>query len=312
MILNIDPMVDCVFKALFADEGNQSLLINFLNAVLDREGEPRLTEVTVLNPFNEREFIGDKLTVVDVKAQDANGHTYQIEVQRGLPHNLTKRMVYTWARLHSKQLVKGEHFHNLKPTVAIWVLDQALFPNLGTLHHRLRLYDPQTTAYIEDENLIHLLEVSKAKPGALPDSELGSWIQFFREGGCLDTSALPSYLETTVMRKAVETLRTFTEQERREHLYERRLIAGHIEATRQYEMEMARQVAEDFETVKKELGEAQSRLEEQELKAQEQELKAQEEAKQRAKAETRADTATQQLAQLQAKLKELGIDPESM
>ena len=62
----IDPKVDCIFKALLGCEDNHPLLINFLNAFLLSDlGQPS-TEVKVLNPYIEQEFIGDKFGIVDV------------------------------------------------------------------------------------------------------------------------------------------------------------------------------------------------------------------------------------------------------
>ncbi len=61
----IDPKVDCVFKALLGSRSNQNLLIHLLNAVL---GQELATPIV-----NEREFLDDKLSIVDVKAQDQTG-----------------------------------------------------------------------------------------------------------------------------------------------------------------------------------------------------------------------------------------------
>jgi predicted transposase/invertase (TIGR01784 family) len=66
----INPTVDCVFKAILGSEENKNLLIHFLNAVL--EPASLIKEIVLNNPYNEREFVGDKLTVVDVKALDEN------------------------------------------------------------------------------------------------------------------------------------------------------------------------------------------------------------------------------------------------
>ena len=123
MQINIDPLVDCVFKAILAEEGNKNLLMHFLNAVLALDGHAAIDHVDVLNPFNEREFQSAKLTVVDVKARDRRGHVFQIEIQRRLPPYTDKRMVYMWALLHAQQLKKGDDFEALRPTVAIWVLN---------------------------------------------------------------------------------------------------------------------------------------------------------------------------------------------
>jgi hypothetical protein len=51
----IDPKVDCVFKALLGSEDNRALLIHFLNAVLVDDLPAPITEVEILNPYNERE-----------------------------------------------------------------------------------------------------------------------------------------------------------------------------------------------------------------------------------------------------------------
>jgi len=66
----IDPKVDCVFKALLGRPDNSNLLIHFLNAMLAEQLESPILEVVIENPFNEKEFLTDKLSIVDVKARD--------------------------------------------------------------------------------------------------------------------------------------------------------------------------------------------------------------------------------------------------
>ncbi len=55
------------------------LLIHLLNAVL--QAEHPIVEVTILNPYNEKEFEDDKLSIVDIKAKDSTGALFIIEVQ---------------------------------------------------------------------------------------------------------------------------------------------------------------------------------------------------------------------------------------
>ena len=94
MQYNIDPTVDCVFKAVLGSEENKNLLIHFLNAVLELEKAERIEEVEILNPYNEKEFPSDKLSIVDVKARDARETTFQIEVQISVFSSLPKRVLY--------------------------------------------------------------------------------------------------------------------------------------------------------------------------------------------------------------------------
>ena len=67
----ISPTVDCIFKAILGAEENKNLLIDFLNSVLAPQSP--ISDVEILNPYNDRELYKDKLTIVDIKAKDEKG-----------------------------------------------------------------------------------------------------------------------------------------------------------------------------------------------------------------------------------------------
>jgi predicted transposase/invertase (TIGR01784 family) len=123
----IKPTVDCVFKAILGKKENENLLINFLNAVLKKNPGERIVHVTILNPYNEREFEGAKLSIVDVKVQDESGNYYQIEVQISLYSWIVPRMLHNWAAIYHAQLEKGAEYSSLNPLISIWILDGVLF-----------------------------------------------------------------------------------------------------------------------------------------------------------------------------------------
>ena len=102
----IDPTIDFVFKVLFGSKGNEPIVIHFLNSIL--KPLRKITHVTIVNPYNEREFDDDKLSVVDVKIEDQDHHTYQIEIQLTSPRYIKKRMMFNWAQMYSKQIKMGE------------------------------------------------------------------------------------------------------------------------------------------------------------------------------------------------------------
>ncbi len=89
--LGIRPTVDFVFKLLFGDPNNVDLLIHLLNSVL--QPEHPIEHVTILNPYNEKQFKEDKLSIVDIKAQDSSGDWYVIEVQTTIPVGLANRLI---------------------------------------------------------------------------------------------------------------------------------------------------------------------------------------------------------------------------
>jgi predicted transposase/invertase (TIGR01784 family) len=115
----IDPKIDCVFKALLGSEENSNLLIHFLNAFLVQELSEPIVWVDILNPYNEKEFLSDKLSIVDVKAKDGQERIYQIEIQLTNHSHLPARIIYNWSDIYSQQLKSDQDYGELKPTHAI-------------------------------------------------------------------------------------------------------------------------------------------------------------------------------------------------
>ena len=74
MRIGIRPINDFAFKKIFGTSANKLALISFLNAVL-RLHLP-IVDVTIVNPYNLQDFLDDKLSILDIKAVDANGSIY--------------------------------------------------------------------------------------------------------------------------------------------------------------------------------------------------------------------------------------------
>ena len=70
MILGIDPKVDYAFKHLFGREGTRPILIDVLDSVLNPAPGHRIRDIELLNPFNPKEALDDKLSILDIKARD--------------------------------------------------------------------------------------------------------------------------------------------------------------------------------------------------------------------------------------------------
>ena len=131
----IDPKVDCVFKALLGTPENSNLLVNFLNAMLGEHLAHPIQQVEILNPYNEREYFNDKLSIVDIKAQDTEQQIFQVEIQLSNYPSLPARILYNWADIYSQQLKSGEKYNTLKATYAIWLLNESIDTNDDYMHH---------------------------------------------------------------------------------------------------------------------------------------------------------------------------------
>lgn len=241
---NIDPKVDCVFKALLGKEENSNLLVHFLNAVLGAELSEPIVSVVIINPYNDKEFLDDKLTIVDVKANDQSGRIYQIEVQLAYYSDLPARMVYTWGDIYCKQLQSGSDFTNLKPTYSIWLMGKNAIKDDDKYIHAYKLRD-ETGKLLTDHGGIWLLELEKFSAVHV-ENEQERWLQFFKTGNSLnDEQELPEWMNTQEMRQAMGTLRQFSEKDKNYFAYQARQnyirqqmsVYGELDATKLREQE---------------------------------------------------------------------------
>jgi predicted transposase/invertase (TIGR01784 family) len=231
----IDPKVDCVFKTLFGSDDHRDLLIHFLNALLVEDLAAPITAVDILNPYNERETLDDKLTVVDVKARDAAQRMFQIEIQLLVFADLAPRILYTWADLFSQQLQRGGDYRTLQPVYAIWILDATLLRDRPEYAHRYRLRDDRGRALL-DHGSIRLFELSKFNVETV-QSDAERWLKFLKDGETLDPQHLPVWMQPPIMRSAMSTLNAFSEKERDYHRYQSRQEALRVQRAVAYELE---------------------------------------------------------------------------
>jgi len=231
----IDPKVDCVFKALLGAEANRALLIHFLNAILGDALSAPIRDVLIANPYNEREFSDDKLSIVDVKATDESGQVYQIEVQLLAHRDLPARILYGWADSYSAQLQSGERYGVLRPTYSIWLLGETLLADEPDYKHCYRMRNERGRVFV-DHGGIWLLELSKFTAETV-ETEQQRWLKFFKEAETLNEAALPPWMQTPEMRQAMSTLKQFSEKELAYHAYQARQNYLRVQASYQADMD---------------------------------------------------------------------------
>ncbi|NOQ65236.1 MAG: Rpn family recombination-promoting nuclease/putative transposase [Methyloprofundus sp.] len=215
----IDPKVDCVFKALLGSPENSNLLVNFINAMLGEHLAHPVQQVEILNPYNEREFLNDKLSIVDIKAQDTEKQFFQIEIQLANFLSLPARILYNWADIYRQQLKSGENYAKLKPSYAIWLLNKNLYDDKDYLHH-FQIRDDKGRSLI-DHCHITLVELDKFHNQPIHNNQ-ERWLQFFNQAESFDENKLPEWMNTQEMQQAMNTLSRFSEQDREYFAYQAR------------------------------------------------------------------------------------------
>jgi len=221
----INPMIDCVFKAILGTEKNKNLIIHFLNAVLELCESDRITNITLLNPYNERTFITDKLSVVDIKARQANNEHIQIEVQLNAHPALSERMLFTWAAIYRSQIQKGQTYSDLNPVISIWLVGDTLFQHENAYHFSFSVFDTIHQLPLTDHLKIHILQTPGYVLNEKQMTDKDRWMYFFKSKGRLDIENPPDFLNTREMRQAMSVLTEFSENETNYLLYQSRLDA---------------------------------------------------------------------------------------
>ena len=77
----VDVTTDIAFKKVFGSEQHKDILIGFLNAVLDLQGDKSIREVTLKNPWQAPDIPILKETILDIKAVDNRGVSFIVEMQ---------------------------------------------------------------------------------------------------------------------------------------------------------------------------------------------------------------------------------------
>jgi predicted transposase/invertase (TIGR01784 family) len=113
-----DPKTDFAFKRIFGSEEHTSVLVAFLNDMLDLDEPHRIVTVELL-PAEQRPAVAElKLSIVDVKCTDARGVTYVVEMQVLQVEGFEKRVVYNVAKAYVNQITRGELYPDLNDVVA--------------------------------------------------------------------------------------------------------------------------------------------------------------------------------------------------
>ena len=115
---------DYIFKRLFSKKGNEDILKDLLEGIL----EIPIKEVEVMQEVElERLDIKDKLGVLDIKAVINEDITVDIEMQIADEKNMIERTLYYWAGLYYTGLKRGQDYKLNNKVITINILMYNIF-----------------------------------------------------------------------------------------------------------------------------------------------------------------------------------------
>src|SRR6266853_3144336 len=215
MILGIDPTVDYAFKHLLGREATRPILISVVDSVLNPAPGLHIQDLELLNPFNAKETLDDKLSILDIKARDQSGRQFNIEMQMLAYRYYEKRILYYGCKLHEQQLHEGDDYLKLQPTISISFLDHVLFPQVVDYHLRFRLLEESHHFPLTTDLEFHILELPKfTKTADELATDLDLWLYFLRHAETMDTEALPPALgRDPILMRAIKELEMVSQTE---------------------------------------------------------------------------------------------------
>ena len=172
---------DCFIRYLFSDEGNENIVLDFINGVMIDLNFQTFNNVVILNPFNLTKYLDGKESIVDVKCITEDNQTVIIEIQLQGNQYFIRRSLYYWANSYSSLLNKSENYTKLSPVISINVLDFTLFNDIKDFHSCYLLKEIKHNKILTDHCMLHYIELPKFNLNN-DKEKLSSWIKFFKGG----------------------------------------------------------------------------------------------------------------------------------
>jgi len=217
----LNPKIDLVFKKIFGTEHNKNVLKSLINSILPQDEQ--VVELTIKNPYNETDFVGDKLSVVDIKATDENGKWYDIEIQIKEQKYYGKRAIFYHSEIYGNQLSEGDTYDKLRKTIIISILDFDYFLKDKRYFRRCCYKDFETgELYPElDYADLYFIELRKFDNDLKNiKTTLDRWITFLNKATEYEKDTLPSELNEPEIIQAFDTIETMNLNTKEREYYE--------------------------------------------------------------------------------------------
>ncbi|MDR3201219.1 MAG: Rpn family recombination-promoting nuclease/putative transposase [Spirochaetales bacterium] len=174
---------DFLFFKVMGEKGDEEQLIGFLNAVLRRTGKDKIVSVEIIeNKTFPAEVIGDKTSVLDIRAKLEDSTRVNVEVQLRNLGNMDRRSLFYWSREYSKGLTAGQDYRELPNVIAINIINFEFIP-MGNFHTSFHLWEDSEKSFMLTDALeIHFIDMVKFRALEKKDirnDPLHRWLSYF-------------------------------------------------------------------------------------------------------------------------------------
>ena len=215
----VNPKVDFAFKKLFGVEENKDILKDFINAIVFEAD--RIESLVLKNPYNAKDFLADKESILDIKAESATGKIYNIEMQVLKQDYYAERSLYYWSKSYAMQLSQGINYDFLKKTICINIMNYNCLPE-HEYHNVYQVKNLVSGTVLSDCLEIHFIELKKYDERL--STLLDRWTHFLAKAETYAIDKMPQQLlEIPTIIKALKAIETMSFNENEREYYEKRL-----------------------------------------------------------------------------------------
>ena len=156
---------DYVFHRIYGSDTEESraALIGLLNIILERKTDP-IRHLEIKNPIDLGDWILDKDTVMDIKAETDSGELLTIEMQVSNLADYRCRTLFYGGRLVNSSLKSGESYDMMKKSIVVSIMQNKLFPKEIGCHSIFDVREQKTGLLLSDRLAFHFLELGKVDP----------------------------------------------------------------------------------------------------------------------------------------------------
>ncbi|WP_041750077.1 Rpn family recombination-promoting nuclease/putative transposase [Brachyspira murdochii] len=184
---NINRMNDYFVRYLLGSLGNEDILENIVNAVLEDLGFETVHNLQIINPHNLPENINLKESVLDVKAVTKDSRKVIIEIQLSGNIDFLKRIYYYISKNIVSEVEEKEPYDIISEVISINFVDFYMdFNDKGKPHRCFKLIDTENQEIVLDMVQMHIVEVPRfikvvnnADIEYIKKNRILSWIEFF-------------------------------------------------------------------------------------------------------------------------------------
>jgi len=202
----MDLRVDYAFKLIFGS-GDTLFLISLLNAIFANKKIPRVIKsLAIENPYLEKYSKGDKLSILDVRAQLDDGSTVLIEMHLYDLDDLKYKTIRSWARTYGEEINSGDNYSMQLPVICVTFANGSMDNgDSKKIHKCCKILDIDDNTIFTDALELHYIdmkafvktinETGGVGKGETQETMLANWLAIITEKDIEDKTIIKNICE---------------------------------------------------------------------------------------------------------------------